>query len=836
MQRRRFPFATILLAFGLAFCAAPATAGTENILYSFQTTARGQYPSGGLISDSEGNLYGTTSAGGAFDCGTVFEIAHNPQGGWTESVLYDFCRNGGLKDGYLPVGSLALDAAGNLYGCTSRGGDIKYGVGTVFKLTHANGSWSESILWTFQQFSSTDGFQPQGGLVFDKAGNLYGTTEFGGGYDQNQCSFDGGCGTVFRLSPTSDGRWRETVLYVFQDLGDGMLPNGALAIDSSGHLYGTTAITESSGGGVFQLTPTTEGRWNETTLYTFTGGVDGDYPNGGLVFDPKGRLYGTTSSGGTGTACPFNNPCGTVFELSKGSGDQWSERVLWSFNWTDGAGPVGQLIFDKFGNIFGTADYGGTGGSGGFLGQEGVVFKLTPHSNGEFSETVLWNFTGGNDGENPGFGVIAGPTGELYGAAVTPLGQTSGINGNGTIFALTPRASGEWDETTLTNFPFADGGSPQASLIADASGNLYGTTAMGGAFGYGTVFKLARSGNVWQETTLYNFPNGTSAGSYSFSNASALVFDTQGNLYGETQYGGTAGLGNIFELSPSASGGWTARNLFNFTGNRTGGEPAGGLIFDSAGNLYGTTELGGNPVACSAGCGTVFRLSPNGGQWKETVLYRFGGGYDGTKPSGGVIFGQDGSLYGTTRFGGLSPTCKAFCGTVFKLSPSSGELWIESVLYTFTDAKGDGEVPYAGVIFDQAGNLYGTTANGGNGFFCKCGTAFMLTPNSNGWSETVLQEFDGSSAGNPATGVIMDQAGNLYGTSAPASSNGGTVFELSPQSGGGWSLNFLYVFPQFGVNDGASPQGGLTFSSVGTLYGTTAGGGGGGGIVFEIAP
>ena len=299
----------------------------------------------------------------------------------------------------------------------------------------------------------------------------------------------------------------------------------------------------------------------------------------------------------------------------------------------------------------------------------------------------------------------------------------------------------------------ADGGIPQAALIADAAGALYGTTSEGGNHGYGTVFKLTNSAAGWKETTLYNFTTGMPQGSASHSNPSPLIFDSAGNLYGETETGGSAGYGMVFELSPTTSGEWTEKTLLNFTVAGTGIFPFGGLVFDSIGSLYGTTEEGGMiQNGCHFGCGTVFKLTPQQGSWSEAILYSFAGGStDGAFPLGGVIFDQLGNLYGTTSSGGLDgAACSSGCGTVFKLTPSSGGTWTESVLYEFAGANGDAGVPVAGVIFDQAGNLYGTTVAGGSFnqvcLYLGCGTVFELSPNSGSWSEKILYSFRGKDA------------------------------------------------------------------------------------------
>lgn len=834
-RQKPFFFVIALAAFAaIALSATHASAGTEDILYSFHPTLHGQFPAGGLISDSAGNLYGVTTYGGLYANGAVFMLSPNSRGGWTETVLYSFKGYvNGATDGMAPTGALTFDSAGNLYGATTGGGKGDQ-AGTIFKLTKSHGQWQESILWNFGQSSPTDGFSPEGGLVFDKAGNLYGTTIDGGGRTQNSCDTSIGCGTVFRLTPKPDGHWSEEILYVFQGQADGEFPNDGLAINTNGNLYGTSQGQTRSGGVVFQLS-NSGGLWTETTIYTFSGGSDGGSPGGSLIFDHAGNLYGVAGNGGTSTGCS-GSACGAVFQLTPGSNGQWSEKVLYSFNGSDGSTPEGKLLFDQAGNLYGTTVYGGPG----FSQANGVVFELTPAANGQWNESVLWNFTGNADGQNPTYGVIAGTAGQLYGAISE--GPFYPLKNNGVVFQLA-LSQGTWQETTLANFSYADGAEPQSALIADSAGALYGTTSEGGSYGYGTVFKLTNSGAGWQETTLYNFTTGSPNGTYSYSNPSSLVFDTAGNLYGETGTGGSAQYGMVFELSPSSSGEWTEKTLFNFT-TATGIFPFGGLVIDSVGNLYGTTQGGGLiQNGCHFGCGTVFKLSPQQGSWSETILYNFAGGSsDGAVPLGGVIFDQAGNLYGTTSSGGIDgAACSTGCGTVFKLTPNSGA-WTESVLYEFAGANGDGGSPQAGVVFDQAGNLYGTTFRGGTFnqicTYLGCGTVFELSPKSGAWSETILYSFRGEDALDPAAGLIFDPAGNIYGTALGGTlGDYGTVFELSPASGGNWNETTLHTFPFPGTGDGYSPEGSVILGASGVLYGTTAGGGeGNGGMVFQITP
>src|SRR5271167_1758353 len=312
-----------------------------------------------------------------------------------------------------------------------------------------------------------------------------------------------------------------------------------------------------------------------------------------------------------------------------------------------------------------------------------------------------------------------------------------------------------WSDKVLHNFNDngTDGYYPYASLIFDAAGNLYGTTSFGGAYGYGTVFELTpTAGGGWTETVLHSFGNGTD-GAEPYA---SLIFDAAGNLYGTTQYGGIYHVGTAFELTPTAGGGWTATVLYNFgsrSGSGTDGYWPSSLILDAAGNLYGTTQRGG-----TYSWGIAFELTPAGGSWTETVLHSFGNGTDGLWPQARLIFGATGNLYGTTQFGGTHGV-----GTVFELTPTADGGWTEQVLHNFGSSGTDGAFTQAGLIFDAAGNLYGTTFEGGSYIL---GTVFELTPTAGGgWTETVLHSFgNGTDGAYPYASLIFDAVGNLYGT------------------------------------------------------------------------
>src|SRR5208282_5336035 len=337
-------------------------------------------------------------------------------------------------------------------------------------------------------------------------------------------------------------------------------------------------------------------------------------------------------------------------------------------------------------------------------------------------------------------------------------------------------------------------------------------------------------GGSGSENALYNFAGGSDPK----LPYAGLVFDKAGNLYGTTELGGANNQGTVFEIIRNANGTWTETVLYNFIGSADGGQPYGSLVFDAAGNLYGTTNFGGS-ANCNLGCGTVFKLTPGSSGWSETVLYSFGGGSDGREPSARVVFDAAGNLYVTTLQGGnISSVCSSGCGTVFKLTAGSSG-WTESVLHAFSGGY-DGKYPYGDLIFDAAGNLYGTAFQGGAGY----GVVYELSRNSNGaWHERVLHGFVNMPAGNPVAGLVMDSGGNLYGTTMLGESESscgggcGVLFKLSPVSGGPWSYKVVHVFGQ--GTDGFHPTGDLILDSASNLYGTTqAGGAEGSGLIFQI--
>jgi uncharacterized repeat protein (TIGR03803 family) len=422
------------------------------------------------------------------------------------------------------------------------------------------------------------------------------------------------------------------------------------------------------------------------------------------------------------------------------------------------------------------------------------------------TETVLYNFNLANTGVYPNELIFDG-AGNLYGTAIGSNAGNCATNGAtcGVVFELMPTSNG-WQYTVLYTFTGgSDGGSPYAGLVFDSAGNLYGTTYEGGVnncirgnvtYGCGVVFKLSPGSQGWTESVSYTFTGGSDGG----APASTLIFDSAGNLYGTTRYGGDAtttncdniayGCGVVFELSLASGGSWTESVIHAFIGGKDGFDPYSGLTSDAAGNLYGTTIYGGNPTSCfGTGCGTIFELAPTSSGWRKSVLHAFAG-KDGQYPTNGLVLDGTGHLYGTTTNGGggAVDVCGiAGCGVAFKLSPPTGDGWKETVLYPF-DGGTNGKYPEGNLVFDAAGNLYGTTVQDGATGCEKghgCGAVFELTPASGGaWTVSTLHDFTMTDGNGPTTGVLLDAAGNLYGTTQGGGKRGdGVVFELSPTAG-----------------------------------------------------
>lgn len=410
---------------------------------------------------------------------------------------------------------------------------------TVFAASNDKGS-----VTVLHQFTGADGAFPVASLTADGAGNFYGTTQIGGTY---------GSGTVFRLSPVSGGGWRYSLLYEFTGGDDGAQPLGSLVFDAEGNGYGTASAGGTAGVGVvFKLSrPALPGDLpEESVLYSFQGGSDGELPFGNVIFDAAGNLYGTTSRGGVTHVGCFQSGCGTIYELTPTGNGSWQETILHAFadNFGEGAEPRAGLVFDAAGNLYGTTNSGGN-----------------------------------ND-----------------------VCNTFNSDGCGSVFELKQTSPGQWQLVSF-DFNLNDGGRPEAAVTLDGKGNLFGTTTVGGAFNGGTVFSLTQESGQWKPGHLYSF---TQANSQPSGN---IAVDSAGNLYGTTYQGGANVWGSVFQLIPGANG-WTEQTLYSFpvSGARAGAYPSDGVLIDGSGNLFLTASEGGNLNDClstGAGCGTVIELS-----------------------------------------------------------------------------------------------------------------------------------------------------------------------------------------------------------------------------------
>jgi uncharacterized repeat protein (TIGR03803 family) len=773
--------------------------------------------------------YGTSGTEFVMDNLTVVPPAPTPV-----AVMYAF--NG--PDGGDPTGAMAQGADGNLYGTTQYGGANGYG--TFFQMT------TNGVMTTLHSFDYTDGGYPAGGLIQGVNGSFYGTTTEGGAH---------GYGTIFTI--TTNGAL--TTVHSF-DYTDGGYPYCTLIQPGDGFFYGTTQYGGANYyGTVFKMTPLGA----VTTLHSFDYS-DGGYLYGGMALGPDGNLYGTTEYGGA-------SYYGTVFQVTPAG----AFTTLHSFDYSDGGYPYAGLALGADGNFYGTTQYGGSDG-------EGTVFKIT--TNGML--TTLHSFNGA-DGNYPVAALTQGADGNFYG---TTSGGGSYFNGvksvgaSGTVFRITTNGV----LTTLLALAGTNGSSPQSSVCQGTDGNFYGTAGGGGvgfngsgSSGDGTVFRIgagpaqapatvvAQPGNQivpingtaiftamgggaaplsysWQ---LYSSPIfGATNSSYTNQNVqmyasgfqyscvitnaygsvvttsgllsvftgtgplftfngqdggystAALLQGPNGIFYGTAQYGGTNGQGIVFTMTTNG----VFSNLASFTDSVNGSSPAGGLTWGTDGNLYGTTSGGGANED-----GTVFKMTTNG---VITTLHSFNYS-DGDAPTSGLTLGADGSFYGTTSGGGANDE-----GTIFKITTNGTLTTLHSFDYT------DGYDPNS-LAQGSDGCLYGTTQYGGSSY---AGTAFKITTNG---AFTSLFSFTYADGGYPRGGLAQGADGCLYGVAENGGSNYyGTVFKMTTNGAMTTLASFNYTY-------GAYPAAGLMLGADGYFYGTTSGGGNSDhGTIFKMTP
>jgi uncharacterized repeat protein (TIGR03803 family) len=679
-----------------------------------------------LIEGPDGNFYGTTAHGGPKGNGTVFRVT--PQGVLTTLV----------SDQANPAAGLIVANDGLLYGMASAGGGLG-GFGSVFKMT-TNGA-----LTTFAVLDGTNGGNPQSGLVLAPDGNFYGTSPEGG---------TNSLGNIFRVTPTGI----VTSLVSFDFGAFGGLPSAGLTLWPDGNLYGLTPFGGNAGlGTVFKIT--TDGIF--TTLYSFQM-ADGFVRQAKLTSGPDGNLYGTSRDGGTADM-------GTVFQITTNG----VYSTLISFQGTNGAMPLAELTVGADKQLYGTTQLGGSASSGtvfkvttngalttlfsfpssvngfnavprtglllasdgNFYGcTPGTVFKMTPDG----TLTTLASLIPFN-GVHPQATLVAGSDGKLYGTT-----QGGGTNNLGSIFMLNSNGA----ITPVFSFSNTNGAVPLGGLTLGKDGNFYGTTSQGGSNFSGTVFRFSTDGTL---TTLVNLV-GASGG----SPRGQLVAGPDDSLYGTTALQGLSNVGTIFRIT--TNGDFTRLVSFN---NTNGSFPEDGLTLGQDGNFYGTTANGGSHSA-----GTVFRMTPTGAL---TTLFSFNN-TNGANPLGGVVQGNDGALYGTTGFGGTNLSF----GTIFKLTTNG----VLTTLFNFHFT--DGEQPTTKMTIAADGSLYGTTGFGGSTLndptSTGLGTVFRIT--SNGLFTSLFQ-FQGTNGSNPAASLTLGPDGNLYGSTANGGpGGGGTIFRI----------------------------------------------------------
>jgi uncharacterized repeat protein (TIGR03803 family) len=711
---------------------------------SLVDTGGGAHPNTALIQDASGNLYGTTSAGGAFADGTVFEL--QPASGIV-TVLASF--NG--TNGSNPEGDLVEDSNGNLFGTTESGG---IGSGTLYELPRGSGT-----IKVIASFASTLGQQPMGHLVEDSSGNFFGTTFSGGSSNE---------GSVFEVSSDTG---TITTLATFSG-SNGAYPEGGIIEDSSGNLFGTTeyggngyAGGNTGSGTVFEVA---HGTRTLSTLASLSS-VGPDASPEGLMEDGSGNFFGITQANGT-------YGYGSVYELQHGSS---KVTVLASFSGgsSSGATPYGSLIQDNAGNLYGATEYGGPT-------NDGTVFELQQGS----STITMLAALNKTSGSNPDAGLFRDSGGNLFGTALN-----GGPSNHGSVFEV---ANNSGKITTLAPFLGVMGASPLGGLVQDSSGNLIGTASSGGPSGYGDIFEVQPGSGRITVLAGFNFSNGV----YPYG---SLMEDGSGNLFGTMEAGGSAvgSKGTIFEL-PRGSG--TVTTLANFNGTN-GAQPYDSLIEDSSGNLFGTTFAGG-----ASNDGTVFELPSGSGT--IITLANFNG-TNGANPYAGVIEDISGNLYGTTYAGGANNL-----GTIFEVQNGSGRI---TTLVSFN--RSNGANPYGGLIADSSGNLFGACDGGPLGF----GLVFELKKGSG--TITPLASFQGTIA-NPHGSIIQDSSGNIFGTTSWMSFIQSSVFELPKGHSAiitlGTYLSATGMYQLYPT---------LVEDSSGNLYGTTGPLSGNNGTVFEVS-
>jgi uncharacterized repeat protein (TIGR03803 family) len=723
----RFPMAWLFLA-ALGLSPVSSRGQVFEQIYSF-TNARaealsapnkGAAPAAGLLRTNDGSFYGTTSAGGRSDLGTVFRLS--PTG--TMTTLAEFIGDGSPA-GKNPTASLIQAADGNFYGTTRGGGLVDFG--TVFTIS-AVGEFD-----TLVTFTGPDGYLPTAALVQGPDGAFYGTTSAGGNTFESGVS--DGLGTIFKVVPAST----QPQTLVHFDGSNGRAPLASLTVGIDGNFYGCTF-----GGGagdfgtIFKMTP----QGALTTLVEFTGqggARPGSNPQGTLLQASDGKFYGTASRGGP-------NNAGMLFRMAADG----TFEALAAFGGPNGINPRAGLLLGPGGNFYGTTARGGAGDFGTVFryGAAGVLTTLAELD--------------GTQGRLPLGALALGGDGNFYGTAVA-----GGEKGQGTVFKVSPAGVLSTVVELAGNQALHEGSIPLAGLVGNVTGGFYGTSAVGGAKSLGTIFRMSPGGEV---STLVEFTGRGTERPGSFP-ISELLKAADGNFYGTTQ--GTFDVGNpddhgtVFKMTPEG----VLTTLVEFAGE-DGDNPSAALVQDAHGEFYGTTRLGGTGYDPSAGdfrFGTIFKMTADGAL---TTLIEFSGTtgpFKGSEPAAPLLQASDGNFYGTTMEGGAGNF-----GTVFQLTPEGGL----TTLVEFTGTTGNrlGNEPRGALVEGSDGRLYGVTRSGGGGLV---GTIFRM--GKDGSFQTLGVFGQGTPGSAPEAGLLLAADGNFYGTTSFGGQESiGSIFKMTP--------------------------------------------------------
>ena len=758
----------------VAMCLAPGlrAAPTYEVLAEFD---RGpSYPKEGrLVQGVDGAFYGVLRYAGTEGVGAICKVT----AAGAASIFVNFTGAGGVFPGSDPAAGLIVGSDGNFYGTTRSGGPGYFG--TVFKLTPSG------ALTTLGEFTGTGGAakgsHPAAELLVGSDGDFYGTTYEGG---------TGNFGTVFKLTPAGV----LTTLAEFTGSGGaarGSHPSGPLVWGNDGAYYGTT--TGATYGSVFKVT--SAGVFTSLALFTggSSGSARGSSPIGELALGNDGNFYGTAQNGGaSGYGTVFKvTPAGVLTTLSDFTGASGAVK---------GRYPNG-LLRGGDGAFYGTTSQGGAG-------DFGTVFRVT--TGGVFTTLAqMSNLGGAAPGHYPLVGLIVGSDGAFYGTT-----NQGGASDHGVVFRVT--AAGGY--TSVVEFTGAVDPAkpltPIAGMTRGGDGAFYGTSSEGGAFGFGTIFKITPGGAL---TTLVHF-TGTGGAARGSDPRGGLRLAGDRNFYGATVYGGAGDFGSVFKMTPTGA----LTTLVEFTGTvgaRKGQGPSGQLVEGSDGALYGTTYSGGG-----SDFGTIFKVTTDG---VFTTLFEFvtaTAAITGRNPTAGLAMDGAGDFYGTGHWGGANGF-----GALFKVTPAGALM--PQVQFSGTSGAAKGSYP-EGVCVSGAGAIFGTTESGGAGNF---GTIFKMTPAG---AITTLVEFTGASGAakgsRPDTVLMQAGDGNFYGATSDGGILGrGSIFKMTP---GGAFATLVDLSGSAGAAPGSTPRYGTPLLAPdGNLYGGAGdGGGGGGGVLWRV--